>query len=155
MKNLFGVFFCLFAAVAVQQAGESKSPGPPAPPSIQPSEQPSGQPASDVLVRALLAAEKAQNKQEKLPAEELKTMIDREIAKSATQVTDSGESLRIQANDLMVIIDGAVYLKFGGTIYPMPGGGASGCFDPNSAAKLDQARLKFAEQNKSAPGKKE
>ncbi|HEX9003461.1 MAG TPA: hypothetical protein VGB07_26370 [Blastocatellia bacterium] len=151
MKNLFGVFFCLLAAVAAQQAGESKSPGQPAPPSAEPS--------ADILVRALLAADKVRNKQEKLPAEELKTLINREIAKSATlpsvQMADARQGIGFQAEDLMVTIDGAVYLKFGGTIYPMPGGGASGCFDPNSTARLEQARLKFAGQAKSDSGKKE
>lgn len=151
MNNLFGVFFCLLAAVAAQQSGESKSPGQPAPHSAEPS--------ADILVRALLAADKVRNKQEKLPAEELKTLINREIAKSATlpsvQMADAGQGIGFQAEDLMVTIDGAVYLKFGGTIYPMPGGGASGCFDPNSTARLEQARLKFAGQAKSDSGKKE
>lgn len=151
MKNLFGVFFCLLAAVIAQQGGESKSSSQPAPSSIEPS--------SDVLVRALLAADRAQSKQEKFPAEELKTLIDREIAKSATlpsaQVADAGQGIRLPPDDLMVTIDGAVYLKFGGTIYPMPGGGASGCFDPNSLARLEQARLKYAEQRKSEESKKQ
>src|SRR5262245_55034970 len=52
MKNLFGVLSCLIAAVAVamgQQDGESKS-------------QPNAlQPTGEVLVKALLAADNAQN----------------------------------------------------------------------------------------------
>jgi hypothetical protein len=151
MKHLFGVFFCLLAFVAVQQGGDSKSSSQPAPLSAEPS--------GDILVRALLAADKVRNKQEKLPADELKTLIDREIAKSAAvpavQMATVRKNAGFQTDDLMVTIDGAVYLKFGGTIYPMPGGGASGCFDPNSTARLEQARLKFAGQAKSDSGKKE
>ncbi len=133
MTYLFGVFLCL--SVVVQQGSEPKP-------------TPSVQPSSDVLVRALLAADSAQNKLEKASAEELKTLIDREIVKSATQVADLKKKGEPQTTDLMVLIDGAVYLKFGDTIYPMPGGGASGCFDSNAATKLEQARLKFAEQLK-------
>lgn len=151
MKHLFGVFICLFAVIAVQQGGESKSSSQPALPSTEPS--------GDILVRALLAADKVRNKPGNLPAEELKTLIDREIAKSAAlpavQMATARKNTGFQADDLLVTIDGAVYLKFNGTIYPMPGGGASGCFDPNSTARLEQARLKFARQTKSDSGKKE
>jgi hypothetical protein len=146
MKHLSGIFLCLITAVLMtQQEGQSKSTNQ-APPSVQP--------GTDLLVRALLAADTAQNKQEKPPVEDLKTVIDREIAKSATQVAELKMPGDHQAGDPLVLIDGAVYLKFGGTIYPMPGGGASGCFDPNSSAKLQQARLKFAEQVKTEPPRK-
>jgi hypothetical protein len=147
-KHLVGMFLCLIGIVAAQQGGESK---PPAPPGVQP--------AANVLVRAMLAADKARNKQEAPSTEDLKRVIDREIAKSvalpATQTDRFKSTGEGKADDLMVVIDGAVYLKFGGTVYPMPGGGASGCFDPNSSARVEQARLKYAEQNKSEPGKKE
>ncbi|HMV85913.1 MAG TPA: hypothetical protein PLD20_18935 [Blastocatellia bacterium] len=133
MTYLFGVFLCL--SVVAQQGSEPKP-------------APSVQPSSDVLVRALLAADGAQNKTEKTSAEELKTMIEREIAKSAMQASELKKKGELQTSDPMVLIDGAVYLKFGNTIYPMPGGGASGCFDPNAATKLEQARLKFVEQLK-------
>ena len=66
MKNLFGVLSCLIVAVAVamaQQGGESKSQ----PPALQPT--------GEVLVKALLAADKAQSKRETPSMEELKKTI--------------------------------------------------------------------------------
>ena len=59
------------------------------------------------------------------------------------------------SGNLMVLIDGAVYYRFGGTIYPMQGGGASGCFDPNVDARIQKARMKFAEQSKAEQEKKD
>jgi hypothetical protein len=140
MKHLSGIFLCLITAVLMAQHNSQSKSTNQAPPSVQP--------GTDLLVKALLAADNAQNKQEKPPVEDLKTVIDREIAKSATQVGDLKKSEDHQVGDPLVLINGAVYLKFGDTIYPMPGGGASGCFDPNSSLKLQQARLKFAEQAK-------
>jgi hypothetical protein len=46
-----------------------------------------------------------------------------------------------------VVIEGAVFTAIGDTLIPMPGGGASGCFDPNgaaTAAKLERARAEWA-----------
>jgi hypothetical protein len=46
-----------------------------------------------------------------------------------------------------VVIEGAVFTAIGDTLIPMPGGGASGCFDPDgaaTAAKLERARAEWA-----------
>lgn len=139
-QHLLGMVLCLSLAVTAQQSGDSKPASPPAPSNAQP--------ASDMLVKALLGAEGAQHKTEKISVEELKAMLDREIAISLAQAADLRKPGGLQTATPLVLIDGAVYLKFGDTIYPMPGGGASGCFDPNAATKLEQARLKFAEQLK-------
>ncbi len=148
MKNLFGVFLCLFitaGAAMAQQSNESKSQ----PPALQPS--------SKMLVKALLAADRTQNKKKTPSVEELKKTIDEEIAKSAVsssqtparQILNPGDKLPILTSDkLMIMVDGAIYYRFGGTIYPVPGGGASGCFDPEMEAKIQKARMKFAEQFK-------
>ena len=152
IKNLLKVLSCLIitAVIAVaQQGSESKSQ----PPALQPS--------GEVLVKALLAADNSQTKKESSSAEELKKTIDQEIAKSvASSLTSSTQNptrkilkpgdkfSSITSDNLMVLIDGAVYYRFGGTIYPMQGGGASGCFDPNVDARIQKARMKFAEQSK-------
>lgn len=157
MKNLFKVLPCLVIAAVVavaQQGGESKP-------------QPSAlQPTSDVLVKALLAADGAQNKKETPSAEELKKTIDQEIAKSAVSslVSSSQNPARkipkpgdkfssITSDNLMIMIDGAVYYRLGGTIYPVPGGGASGCFAPDTEVKIQKARMKFEAQSKAAEEK--
>ena len=146
-QHLLGMVLCLSLAVAAQQSGDSKTASPPAPSNAQPS--------GDMLVKALLAAEGAQNKTEKISTEELKATLDREIAVSLAQAADLRKPGGLQTVTPLVLIDGAVYLKFGDTIYPMPGGGASGCFDPNAATKLQQARLKFAEQAKTEKNQSE
>lgn len=159
MKNPFGVFLCLIVAVVVavgQQGGESKAQPPALPPT------------GEVLVKALLAADNAQNKRETISVEELKKTIDQEIAKSATAPFTStsqnpakrtrqseGKLPYLTLDNQMILIDGAVYFRFGDTIYPVNGGGASGCFDPDSATRLQQARIKFAGQNKAHQEKKD
>jgi len=162
MKNLVRIFLCLVAAVVTamaQQNGESKSSSQVLPPG--------GQPAAEALVRALLAADTAQNKQERLPVEELKKLVEREIAKSAAlplvtstkaPVTqglkgESPDTVTIKTG--MIVIEGAVYIRFGDTIYPMVGGGASGCFDPDAEARVQKARQKFAGQLKTEQEKAE
>jgi hypothetical protein len=155
MQNLLRVLSCLIAAAAVamaQQSGESKP-------------QSSGlQPTGDVLVKALLAADHAQNKRETPSVEELKKAIDQEIVKSAAFAFSSQISLQpvpaskdnfpfARLDNQMLLIDGAVYYRFDGTIYPVPGGGASGCFDPDAAAKVHRARMKFAAQNQAGQRK--
>jgi hypothetical protein len=149
MKNLLRVLSCLIAAVTVamaQQSGESRP-------------QSSGlRPTGDVLVRALLAADHAQNKREMPSVEELKRAIDQEIVKSAAFASSSQISSKqaptpkdkfpfATLDNQMLLIDGAVYYRFDDTIYPVPGGGASGCFDPDAADKVHRARMKFAAQN--------
>jgi hypothetical protein len=157
MKNLFRVFSCLIiaAATAMGQQGSQSKPKPSA-----------LQQTGDVLVKALLAADSAQSKKESSSAEALKKTIDQEIAK--TVVSSFAWSTQIPtrrilkpedrvsiltANDLMVLINGAVYYRFDGTIYPMPGGGASGCFDPNVDERVQKARMKFVEQSQAAQKK--
>ncbi|MEO6724810.1 MAG: hypothetical protein ABIP14_05865 [Blastocatellia bacterium] len=158
MKNLFTVFSCLIVAAATaiaQQGGEPKL----RPPALQPS--------GDMLVKALLAADNAQSKKEPSSAEDLKNLLEREIAKSAAlplatttqtpveQGMKAGETFTFTVKGGMVVIDGAVYLRFGDAIYPMVGGGASGCFDPNTDAKVQKARMKFTEQLKTEQEKKD
>jgi hypothetical protein len=49
--------------------------------------------------------------------------------------------------DSFAVIEGAVYIRAGDTIIPMPGGGASGCFMVNeeeARAKIERARAAFA-----------
>jgi len=165
MKNLLGVLSCLIAAAALamaQQGGESKA-------------QPPGlQPAGEVLVKALLAADNAQKRREAPSAEDLRKTIDREIARlAAGPLTPTPQtagrrppkptdrpSLAAPLDSLMVLIDGAVYYRFDGMIYPAPGGGASGCFAADAEAKVQKARIKFAEQlkaeqEKAVEGKKD
>ena len=151
MKNLFKVFSCLMLATATamaQQGSESK----PKPPAMQPS--------GDVLVKALLVSDSAQNKKDLPPVEELKKLLEREIAKSAAlpftttaqtpvvQRAKFGEASTSTVKGGMIVIDGAVYLRFDDAIYPMIGGGASGCFDPDAEARWQKARMKFAAQVK-------
>ncbi len=49
----------------------------------------------------------------------------------------------------IVVVEGAVYLTAGDTIIPMPGGGASGCFNPTSetAGRVERAKAKYAKLN--------
>jgi len=155
MRNLLRVLSCLIAAAAVamaQQGGESKA-------------QSSGfQPAGDVLVKALLAADHRQNKRESPSVEELKRAIDQEIVKSAAFASPAQASSKqtltprdkfpfATPDNQMLLIDGAVYYRFDDTVYPVPGGGASGCFDPDAAAKVHRARMKFAAQNQAGQRK--
>lgn len=51
----------------------------------------------------------------------------------------------------IVMIEGAVYTSIGGALIPMPGGGASGCFDPTgveTAARVERARAEWSNQPK-------
>ncbi|MCI0692006.1 hypothetical protein L0337_08375 [candidate division KSB1 bacterium] len=50
-----------------------------------------------------------------------------------------------------VVIDGAVYTSVGDELIPLPGGGASGCFDPTgvaTAARIERARAEWAKRPK-------
>ena len=43
-----------------------------------------------------------------------------------------------------VVKDGALYLDFGsGTLFPVPGGGASGCFDQNLPERIKKVRSRI------------
>src|SRR5262249_15576075 len=114
--------------------------------------------------KALLAADHTQNKRETPSLEELKKAIDREIVKSAAFASSPQISPKqaptpkdkfpfATLDNQMLLIDGAVYYRFDDTIYPVPGGGASGCFDPDAAAKVHRARMKFAAQNQTGQRK--
>lgn len=62
----------------------------------------------------------------------------------------SSESVAV-INDSMIMIDGALYFRADDTIYPIPGGGASGCFEVNpleSRARVERARAAFAKTQK-------
>lgn len=48
----------------------------------------------------------------------------------------------------IIVIEGAVYTSIGDMLMPLPGGGASGCFDPNAAAKIERARAEWAKRQK-------
>ncbi|MGH9839852.1 MAG: POTRA domain-containing protein [Blastocatellia bacterium] len=54
-----------------------------------------------------------------------------------------------------VMVEGAVYLTAGDTIIPMPGGGASGCFNPTgeNAGKVERAKAKYAKLNAASQAK--
>lgn len=50
-----------------------------------------------------------------------------------------------------VMIEGAVYMSVGDTLIPMPGGGASGCFDPTgveTTARIERAKAEWAKRPK-------
>ena len=50
-----------------------------------------------------------------------------------------------------VMIDGAAYTSIGGVLIPMPGGGASGCFDPTgveTTARIERANAEWAKRPK-------
>jgi len=155
MKNLLIAFLYLAVTVTSAMAQEREEPK-----ASSQSAPFSGQPSSEALVKALLAADAVQGKQASFSVEGLKKLVEREIAKSAalpllvstqTPVTQNLKGMETDSFTVkngLTVIDGAVYLQFGGTIYPMNGGGASGCFDPDASARLQQARMKFAEQSR-------
>ena len=157
MKYLTGISVCLMIAVSWAIAQQEAPPKP----------TPSIQPTAEALMKA---ADRAQAKHDEASAEELKKFVEREIAKSAVlPVTTSGQApvtqtpaKQSQASipeliSNMVFIDGAVYLRIGDSILPLPGGGASGCFSVSSEtdAKVQSAKAKFAEMQKAAPVKKD
>ena len=51
-----------------------------------------------------------------------------------------------------IVINGAVYTSVGGVLFPMPGGGASGCFSvpAENEARIGRARAEWAERLKRA-----
>lgn len=155
MKSLIGIYTCLILAFAAQQEAPPK---------------PSIQPTAETLMKAQAANEKAQAKRDEAATEELKKLVEREIAKSAAlpMTTSVQESVtqtstkpsRSSVAELManlVVIDGAVYMRIGDSIAPMPGGGASGCFSAagENDVKVQNAKAKFAEMLKAESVKKE
>lgn len=157
MKYALGIYCCL-VIVAVCAAAQQEPP---------PKQTPSIQPTAEALMKAQAAADKANAKREEPSTEELKKLVEREIAKSAAlPVTTTVQEPSKQAispepvKDVtlekvgLVVIDGVVYLKMGKTIQPMPG---SGCFlsqEENDARTL-RAQAKFAEMSKLEPVKKD
>jgi len=166
MKYLLGVYICLIIAVAVVAAQQD----------IQPRQTPSIQPTAEALMKAQAAADKAQAKREEPSTEELKKLVEREIARSAAlPVTEAAHDpipQSVQANPSdpakgknkqigflsgLVLIDGALYIRVGNSVLPAPGGGASGCFSTSveNDAKIQRAQAKFAEMTKAEPAKKD
>ena len=158
MKYLCGI--CLWLTIAVPAFVAKQDP--------QPKQTPSIQPTAEALMRAQAAADKAQTKHEQSSTEELKKLVEREIAKSAArpvtttvQEPVSFAALPEQAKDVqaefkigMVVIDGAVYIRSGNSILPMIG---SECFltQEEADAKKQRAKAKFAEMIKAEPVKKD
>lgn len=158
MKYVLGIYACLVIAVVCATAQQE-------PPSKQ---TPSIQPTAEALMKAQAAADKAQAKREEPFAEELKKLVDREIAKSAALpvmttvqepikqivLPDSAKDSTFESKIGLVVIDGVLYLRTGKTIMPMPG---SGCFLPQEEhdARTQRAQAKFAEMSKLEPVKKD
>jgi hypothetical protein len=55
----------------------------------------------------------------------------------------------------LLLIEGALYMPVGNTVLPVPGGGASGCFDPgtDSATRVERAKARFAKFQADAAAK--
>ncbi|MBS1789940.1 MAG: hypothetical protein JST85_19610 [Acidobacteria bacterium] len=155
MKYLFGVFAMLvFAVVAV--AAQQNPP---------PKQAPSIQPTAEALMKAQSAADKSQAKNDQPFAEELKQLVEREIAKSAAlpvtttmqqpvkQTLPLAPELSNDTQFKMIVIDGVVYVRVGNSVLPMAG---SGCFltQEEIDVKTQRAQAKFAEMNKAEPVKK-
>lgn len=148
MKYLLGIYACLVLAVAVAAAQQEAPPKP----------TPSIQPTAEALMKAQAATDKALAKRDEASTEELKKMVEREIAKSAalpvTTTVQEPVKLAIQPEVLsrlkleiksgLVMVDGTAYMRIGNIIVPMPG---SECFLPEdvSAARLQRAQAKLAE----------
>lgn len=153
MKYLLGIFACLVIVVTVVAAQQE------APPKTTPSIQPT----AEALLKAQAAADKAQTKHEEASTEELKKLVEREIAKSAALPVTTTVQQTINPPVLvkdqnpgfrMVVIDGVVYLRMGNSIVPMIG---SGCFltQEERDTKLQRAQAKFAEMKIAEPAKTE
>lgn len=171
MKYLLGIYTCLIIAVAVV-AAQQETPTKPTP---------SIQTTAEALMKAQAAADKAQTRRDEPSTEELKKLVEREIAKSAalpvtttmqapiaqsiqtTQTSQadpanqSGKGKKVGLKSGLILIDGALYIRVGDSIMPAAGGGASGCFSVSTenAAKLHRAQMKFAEMNKAELDKTE
>jgi hypothetical protein len=148
MKYLLGIFTCLVIAVAVVTAQQETPPKP----------TPSIQPTAEALMKAQAAADKAKTRRDEPLAEELKKLVQREIAKSAalpvtttvqepvkqTVQPETPSRLKMEFKTGLVMVDGTAYMRIGNIIVSMPG---SECFLPEaeSAARLQRAHAKFAE----------
>ena len=158
MKYLFGISFFLIIAVPVFATQQDP----------QPKQTPSIQPTAEALMKAQAAADKAQAKHEQSSTEELKKLVEREIAKSAAlPVTTTVQepinprispkllqNVKLEVKVGMVVVEGAVYIRVGDSIWPMIG---SECYlTPEEAdAKNQRAKAKFAEMIKAEPVKKD
>ncbi len=158
MKYVLGIYACLVIAVVCATAQQE----PP------PKQTPSIQPTAEALMKAQAAVDKAHTKRDEPFAEELKKLVDREIAKSAalpvmttvqepikqTVLPDSSKDSALEWKTGLVVIDGVVYLRMGKTVLPMPG---SGCFSTQEEndARTQRAQAKFAEMSKLEPVKKD
>lgn len=154
MNYVFGIFACLALTVASVVAQQG----------TQPKQKPSIQPTAEALLKAQTAADRAQTKSDEPFADEMKKLVEREIAKSAAlPVTTTVQEPVNQTlspeppNDAqlrMVVIDGVVYVRVGKSILPIIG---SGCFltQEEIDAKTQRAQAKFAEMSKAEPVKKD
>ncbi|MEK7830854.1 MAG: hypothetical protein AAB401_07200 [Acidobacteriota bacterium] len=136
MKHLLGICACLFIATWQQEA-------PPKP-------APSIQPTAEALMKAQTAADKALAKRDEDSTEELKKLVEREIAKSAAlPVTTTVQepvklTVKLEFKTSVMMVDGSPYLRIGNIVVAMPG---SECFLPEdvSAARFQRAQAKLTE----------
>ncbi|MBP6824009.1 MAG: hypothetical protein KA368_20850 [Acidobacteria bacterium] len=149
MKHLFGICACLVIAVGAVAAQQDAPP---------PKPTPSIQPTAEALMKAQAAADKALAKPDESFVEELKKLVEREIAKSAalpvtttvqepvkqTVPPETLQGLKQEIKTGLVVIDGAVYMRIGTSIVAMPG---SECFLPEAeiTVRRQRAKAKFAE----------
>jgi len=161
MKYLIGICLCLLPGIsfaAVPQSGAVKPRRPAPVPAIQPTAQ--------ALMKSEFGGDKEGNREDQ-SVEELKKTIEREIAKSAAlPVATSIQEITAQTipprpvPELtrpynLLVIDGALYVKFGDTIIPISGGGASGCFStaPEKTSGAEAVKAAGAEQKAGDRGK--
>lgn len=149
MKSLIGIYTCLILAFAAQQEAPPK---------------PSIQPTAETLMKAQAANEKAQAKRDEAATEELKKLVEREIAKSAALPVTTSVQEPIQPSKSsipipglkteMIFVDGGAYMRIGNVIVAMAG---SECFLTEEAVIERRKRVaaKFAEMDKAEPAKSE
>lgn len=72
------------------------------------------------------------------------------------ELEKAGVRMAIPAGSFLMI-EGALYFPAGSTVFPVPGGGASGCFDPTggteTAAKIERAKARYVKFNATSPAK--
>lgn len=91
MKYLFGIFLCLVmvSAATAQQNGQSKP--------LRQVPAPAIKPTAEALMKAQMVADQSQSNREEISVEELRKMIEREFAKSAsTPIVTSIQELDAQ-----------------------------------------------------------
>lgn len=153
MKYLIGIYTCLVLAFAAQQEIPPK---------------PSIQPTAEALMKAQAANEKAQSKRDDVTAEELKKMVEREIAKSAslpvtttvqepvkpTATPDLLKDVKLDSQTMMIYVEGGAYMRIGNVVVALAG---SECFltEEEVLARRKRVQAKFDEMQKADPAKTE